>query len=479
VPDTATPPALEPSAVRSAVRYLDSWLAFRRDYLRVPGVQAALWHDDALALSTAHGVADEPSGAPLTTSHLFRVASHSKTFTATAVLQLHEQGRLRLDDSLATWLPWLQGAPLGCRTVRELLAHGGGVTRDGRDGDHWQLFREFPDEAALRSIATDDADVLPANDRFKYSNIGYGLLGLVVAAAAGRPYADQVRTEIVEALGLRDTGPELDADREADVATGHSALAYADHRVPVDQVGTGALASATGFYSTAEDLCRYASAHFLGDPRLLSDEAKRLAQHAEWKVEGSPTSYGLGFAIHDIGGRRMLGHGGGWPGHITRTLFDPAARLAVSVLTNAVDGPALELTTGAVRLVDLACAHPVADEAATAVQDTFCGRYASLWGVLDVARLGGRLYGIDPTVADPADEPVELEVTGPDTLRFARAGGYGSYGEQLHATRGADGTITALRGGSGTTSYPIAAFRAAVDATDRVRLGVPLRPPVT
>lgn len=476
MPDTATNPALEPSAVRSAMAYLDSWLAFRRDHLRVPGVQAAVWSGDALVLSTAHGVADEPSGTPLTTGHLFRVASHSKTFTATAVLQLHEQGRLRLDDTLATWLPWLKEAPLGTRTVRELLAHGGGVTRDGREGDHWQLFREFPDEEALRAVAVDGADVLPANDRFKYSNIGYGLLGLVVAAASGRPYAEHVRAEIVDRLGLRDTGPELDADREADVATGHSALAYADHRVPVDQVRTGALASATGFYSTAEDLCRYASAHFLGAERLMGDDAKRLAQRAEWKVEGSPTSYGLGFAVHDIGGRRMLGHGGGWPGHITRTLFDPAARLAVSVLTNAVDGPALELATGAVRLVDLAGAHPVDDDTAAAVQDTFCGRYASLWGVLDVARLGGRLYGIDPTAADPSDEPMELEVTGPDTLRFARAGGYGSYGESLRATRGPDGTVTALQGGSGTTSYPIDAFRAAVDATDRVRLGAPLRP---
>ena len=73
----------------------------------------------------------------------------------------------------------------------------------------------------------------------------------------------------------------------------------------------------TGFFSTAEDLCRYMSAHFLGDERLLGDRAKRLMQRTEWQRRRRGTGYGLGFEINEIGDRRLIGHGGGYPGHIT------------------------------------------------------------------------------------------------------------------------------------------------------------------
>ena len=325
-------------------------MAFRQKFERLPGVQAAVWHGDGLVLSAAHGLADIGSRTQLTASHLFRVASHSKTFTATAVFRLLEAGRLRLDDRVDAWLGWMVGQPLGDRTLRELLAHGGGVVRDGHDGDFWQLSRVFPNESALRTAATDRADVLPANQEFKYSNVGYALLGQVIEAASGTSYGEFLKGEVVDPLGLQHTGPELDPSRADEYATGYSSLAYADARLPIDHVDTGALAAATGFYSTAEDMCSYASAHFLGDQRLLTDRSKRLMQRTEWKVEGSGRHYGLGFQIHEIGGRRLVGHGGGYPGHSTGTLLDPVGRLAVSVLTNAIDGSAMEMVTAAVRL---------------------------------------------------------------------------------------------------------------------------------
>ena len=71
--------------------------------------------------------------------------------------------------------------------------------------------------------------------------------------------------------------------------------------------------------------------HVLGDERLLSDASKRRMQRGEWEVEGTDDRSGLGFGIHKIGERRMIGHGGGFPGHITRTLFDPVDGLTVVV----------------------------------------------------------------------------------------------------------------------------------------------------
>ena len=150
-----------------ALTYFGSWLGFRQQYLRVPGIQAAFLLDDEIIFAGSYGHADVEAGVSLTDRHLFRIASHSKTFTATAVLQLVEQGALRLDDPAGRWLPYLAdaGSPLAAVTVRELLAHAGGVVRDGADGDHWQLFRPFPDREALHAISLQQGASVPGAER--------------------------------------------------------------------------------------------------------------------------------------------------------------------------------------------------------------------------------------------------------------------------------------------------------------------------
>ncbi len=388
-------------------------------------------HEGDIVLSTAHGLADVAAGVPLTTAHRFRIASHSKTFTATAVVRLAEVGALRLDDTVGTWLPELADSGLAAVTLRELLAHGGGVVRDGWDGDHWQLARPFPDAATLRRVAADDAAVLARNERFKYSNIGFSLLGAVVAAASGVPYADHVGEVLLTPLGLAATSPDIDPADAADHATGYTSVAYADHRLPIDHIATGAMAAATGFSSTATDVVRWAAAHFHGDERILSDDAKRTMQRTEWAVEGGG-HYALGLAVGDIGGRRVLGHGGGFPGFITQTWFDPVDRLAVSVLTNTIDGPAQTAATLAVRLVDLARQRPDGDDDAGPVVDParFTGRFTTLWGCFDVVALGGRLFVLAPTLDDPVPTIQHLTVVDDDTLRITGGPGYGSPGER-------------------------------------------------
>jgi CubicO group peptidase (beta-lactamase class C family) len=463
------------SAVKSAVAYFDSWLAFRQQYSRIPGVQAAVLLGDELLLSTAHGQADLEAGTALTPRHLFRIASHSKTFTATAVLQLVELGKVRLDDPAGHWLSYLDGTPLAAVTVRELLAHGAGVVRDGRDGDFWQLYHRFPDDDGLRKIATDRADIIPANERFKYSNIGYALLGQIIAAASGQRYNEYVTEQIVSRLDLANTGPEYEPSRADEFATGYSALAYAERRIAIDHIDTAAMAAATGFFSTAEDVVRYASAHFHGDTRLLSDASKRLMQRAEWKVEEADGEYGLGLARVEIGDRLLLGHGGGYPGHITKTLFDPQDRLAVSVFTNAIDGPADVLAAGLIRLVNMAVENADHDNAGSPEDlERFTGRFAALWGVMDVVLLGRKLFALRPAADDPAQAPAPLTVEGDKTLRISGGIGYGSVGETLEYTFGDNG-VESIRGGSATTSYPIERITAAAETIDRITVGSPLR----
>ncbi|HEY0470817.1 MAG TPA: serine hydrolase domain-containing protein [Kribbella sp.] len=446
--------APDPQNLTEALSYYDSWLAFNQRYLRIPGVQAAVFAGDEVAFSAAYGLADVEQQVELTEHHLFRIASHSKTFTATAVFQLVEQGRLRLDDKAAQHVTEIVGTPLGERTLRDLLGHAGGVTRDSEEADFWQLATKFPDRDHLLAVLTESASaVIPENDRFKYSNIGYGLLGLVIEAASGASYNTYVQSAIVDKLGLSGLGPELDPNRSDEYAAGYSSLSYADQRIPIEHVDTRALAAATGFYGNASDLVTYFSAHLPGDDRLLTDASKRQMQHPLWKTgEEDGPQYGLGLQISKVGKRDVFGHGGGYPGHITRSLVDGKRRIAVSVLTNAIDGSAAQLAEAALKLIDLAESKERGDGEAR-----FTGRYANLWGVYDIALLGGRLYVIDPSSTDPAAEPQTLEVEG-DSLRVTGGTGYGAYGESYRFTFGDNGRVESVRGSSGLLARPLDDF---------------------
>jgi D-alanyl-D-alanine carboxypeptidase len=466
-----TAPAFDPAAraaLDHALGYVRSWIAYRAWRLRVPGVQVAVWYDGGLRLSEAIGLADVEAGVPLTTGHLFRIASHSKTFTATAILQLAEMGMLRLDEPISTYLPELAGAASGIGevTVRELLEHGGGVLRDGLDGDYWQHDRPFPDEAELIAMVREDGIKTERNASFNYSNLGYSLLGMIVARASGADYRTYVTANIMRPLGLERTQPDLVGG--AEYAAGYSGLHVAPERVRIPHVDTHAMSSATGFASTAEDVVRYLAAHRIGSGELLDDGSKRLQQRMAWESEpGSGRGYGLGMIIEKVAGRRVIGHSGGYPGHITRTLLDPADGIAISVLTNAIDGPASELSNGALKILDAALETPAHRSAAAgraelpADTSQFEGRFSAPWGVLDVVRLGDRLLGISPVGPDPLDGADELEVVDDDTLRIASGDGFGSIGEHVRYTRDADGRPIRIRGGGGMSMWAYDPARAA------------------
>jgi hypothetical protein len=174
-------------------------------------------------------------------------------------------------------------------------------------------------------------------------------------------------------------------------------------------------------------------------------------QQRLWSTDVEDRSYGLGLALTRVGERDLIGHGGGYPGHITSTMADPDDRFALSVLTNAIDGPAEECVLAGLHLLDLALKNP----AGAGDLARFTGRFADLWGAWDVAALGGRLWLLRPTLADPAAKAVELDVVDDHTLRIAGGPGFGSYGELMSYDFSDEGRVRSLRGESRMTLVPI------------------------
>lgn len=446
--------------VRALASYLPSWLEYQRDLARVPGVQVAVRVNGELTASFALGVANEATGQRLTPQHLFRIASHSKTFTATAIFQLAETGALRLDDLAGRWLPELAGSPAAGLTVRALLGHQSGINRDGADSDYWQQLYDFPDRDALIARCRADA-VFPPDQFFKYSNMGYSLLGLIIEAASGRTYEDYVAAHITGPLTLTNLGPELPQEREPELAAGHSGrLAGNDPRRVLPSSDTRAMAAATGFYGTSEDVTAYLSAHALGRAELLTDASRRLMQRKESEIHRPVKRwYGLGFIIEEIGDRLVVGHSGGFPGHITQSWLDPESGLAVSVLTNCLGGPATEWATNLIKLIDLAMNAPEkkTSDAPGSNLDSYTGRFATDWGVFDLVNLGGRLVALGPQ-GNPALSVTELTVVDADTLIPKSEAGFGSVGEPFQFQRTAGGDIEWVRQGGGR-AWPVTAYR--------------------
>ncbi|MFK4790093.1 serine hydrolase domain-containing protein [Microbacterium sp. ZW T5_56] len=444
--------------------FLDDWIERQRVIHTVPGIQVAVRIGAELLYSRAFGVADTATGETLDTEHVFRIASHSKTFTATAIMKQVEGGRLRLDDTVAQHVPELADAPLGSSRIRELLGHQSGAERDGRAADFWQREAPFLDRDGLIAQLQHDR-VFPANTHFHYSNLAYSLLGLILEAVTGTSY-DAVIRDLLRPMSDAMTepvriGPELGVDGGFGLpeysASGHGipqaergAGDDTDRTPPViPPVDTRAESAATGFWANAETASAWVAAHALGTGLFLTDDTKRLMQRDESQVSTGGTTrwYGLGWIIRKIGDRRVIGHSGGFPGHITQTWADPKTGLAVSVLTNRIDGPASALATGIIALLDLAI-----DEVSDGTENTSdellepdaAGRYLSLWGDVNLVSLPGVMLQLSDTGLDPAGTAVVMHPDDDGALRADAESSFGDAGEAGDLQRDESGRVTAV-----------------------------------
>ncbi len=419
--------------------YLDSWLTLRSRWESIPGFSVAIAKDGEIVFSHSYGRANLETEEIMHPNHLFRVASHSKTFTATAVLQLQEQGKLRIDDQIIAHLGWLaehSDSRWKAVTIRQLLSHSAGIVRDGVDSDFWNLRRSFPDRDVLREEILRTDLVYEPNTKLKYSNYGYGILGELIEQASGMSYAEYVKKNIIDAVGLKYTYPDLSNDMLSQLATGYSRLNLSKGRFAFPHIHTNALAAATGFCSTAGDLAIFFSALRIGTGQLLRDESKREMRRMQWQSTYSDEGYALGLSIQQAGGRSLVGHGGGLPGFITRSYLDIDDGLAVVVCSNGYDAWSTSIAKAVYALIDL-----FGEEAPREEHAKFEGRFSTFFGVSEVIATAQGLRMIYPNSWYPIDDISSLSVVDDTTLRIAETDSYSSGGELIHYVFSDDGSI--------------------------------------
>lgn len=451
--------------LRAGLAYLPEWLGFQLRQSEQAGCILAVAHRGELVLERAFGAADLSSGEGLTPRHRFRVASHSKSFTAAGIMLLRQQGRLRLDDAVGQHLAGLHPEVAGA-TIAQLLSHTAGVTRDGTTAGQFSDQRPFATkEEVLADLAS--GAVIEPNTRFKYSNHGYALLGLVIEAVTGEPYRDWIRREVVAAFGLGETEPDMPLPPGTPFTRGHSGKWPVGQRLVIDGENPAhAIAPAGGFVSTAADLVGFFSRL---SPRAeaspLSVASRREMVRRQWRNPHASleTWYGLGTISGTLGDWAWFGHSGRLQGYVSRTVVVPEQEIAVSILVNGIDGTAEPWVDGALQILRGFAQRGAPAEAVRG----WTGRWWTPWGATDLLPMGERVLMALPSLWNPLLDASEIEVTGPEAGRIALAAGYASHGEAVRLLRDAAGRPTEFHLG-GTGCLPEAAMAEEMQARYRM-----------
>lgn len=296
---------------------------------RAPSLAAAVQREGRVAWSGGRSCVDghEPDG-----DTQYRIGSITKTFTAVLVMRLRDEGLLDLDDQLEKHLP---GTGAGQATIFQLLGHSAGLAAE--TPSPWWERTPGSTRPELADVLGERPVIHPAGHGHHYSNPGYTLLGSLVEELRGATWAEVLRREILEPLGMDRTAPHASAPH----AGGWAVHPWADVMLPEPAEDLGLMAPAGQLWSTTTDLLRFASFLARGDERVLSaSSVEEMRAPAAPPEAGDWTgAYGLGLQSVRRQSRTLLGHSGSLPGFLATLWFSVEDDVAAVVLANATSGP--------------------------------------------------------------------------------------------------------------------------------------------
>lgn len=400
---------------------------------RIPAVSVALHRADRPLWTYAVGAEADAQ---------FRFGSVTKTFTAVLVMQCRDDGLLDLDDPVGRHLK--TPAALADLPIRRLLSHTSGLQREPY-GDVWASLNPPGTEQLLAELERAER-VLPPARRFHYSNLGFALLGQIVATLRGVGWAEALQARVLDPLGLTSITPAPERATQ-----GYLVEAYSDHARPESPMQTGGLAPAGQLWGTAGDLARWSA--YLVDPRKLDPDGAVLApatlDEMRWPLTVSDEAlwavgFGLGLLLVNKGDRVIhVGHDGAMPGFLSaaygRRAPDGPPALGVGVLGSS--GTGVEVLDLAHDLLAAAAEHdppdiepwtpgePVPEHLRSILGPWWSEGYEFIFFWKDGAL---RARAVDAPAGRP---PAVFEELGPDLMRTVSGR---ETGEQLRLTRDPD-----------------------------------------
>ena len=419
--------------VASNLELLDVWLQAEVAYYQQPGVVVGIVYDQKLIYAKGFGFADIERREPVTPDTVFRIGSQSKQFTAIAIMQLHEEGKLAISDSVKKYIPDIEvknkdlaDEPI---TIEQLLTHTAGLPSEGAGTLHWTEL-DFPTrERILDRVGSMEVAYAPGRRR-KYSNLGYALAGQIVESVSGQSFDDYVKSRILNPLGMDSTTVDVSKTDAICLATGYGRRMPNGNRVVIEPWDARGMTPACGMCSTLKDLAKFLSWQIrvasADNPEVLSPRSFRNMRRAHWVDSDWSGGWGLGFLVSRLGERNLYGHTGQVPGFFSSTHIDPEQKLGVIVLANSMDAqPYLgqprsiperifEFVGSAVERAEKGEAVPSGDERWARLY----GRYRNIWEDSYVFNYEGNLVTVNPSAPDPLKAIFRLEPLDSEGKRF-------------------------------------------------------------
>jgi len=315
------------------LKKIDSLAAFVLEDGPVAALGIGVRLGDDLLMARGYGMADIENSVPARPETVYRIGSITKQFTAAAVMQLVEAGKIGLDEPMTRYLPDFptQGHEV---TIRHLLTHTSGIkSYTGLEEWRPKMRLDLTDQELVDLFSDEPFDFAPG-DRFLYNNSGFYLLGMIIEAASGEYYREYVQGHLFDPPGL--TGTRYCDERPIIPwrAEGYEAANGAllnDDMLSMNQPG-----AAGALCSTVPDLLTWAKALRSGD--VVSAESYAQMTTPATLNDGSKTGYGFGLGVDDLEGHPRISHGGGINGFVTMLAYFPEADLDIVVLSNTEGG---------------------------------------------------------------------------------------------------------------------------------------------
>ncbi|MBN2200669.1 beta-lactamase family protein [bacterium] len=348
-------PVLAQSSLDSLIQKMPETCVSLMEQRGWPSLSITIVLDQKIIYSQAFGFADVDRRIPATTKTIYRVASMTKLFTATMLMQLAERGKVNLNDPLIRYLPDYQPkypANTGPTTLRQLATHTAGLHVDAGQA-FWHYLSNFQyvvsraREKIVWGITKDD--LLSSLDKIEieytpnhyphYSNLGYQLLGIALESAAHEPFETVIKTNILDPLNMKDSNFNLDVDQQARFAVGYTYLEPDFQRFRAPEWDLSILKYSGGLYSTPEDIARFISFQFQDQMEnhlnVLSGDGSRLMRTPQTlRDPESGDTYGIGWALYEYEGHPIIAHAGGHWGFSVKAEVLPEYKLGVVIMTN-------------------------------------------------------------------------------------------------------------------------------------------------
>lgn len=444
-------------AAQRLIKLANLWLPYKRQYEQIPGLSLAIVDQGDIVFKDGYGYADVEGEEEAKPETCYKIASISKMFTAVAILQLRDKGKLELDDPITKYLPWFDLDTDETKTenitIRQILSHASGLCRNGMT-PHWES-DEFPSTEEIRDNLTEELTRLENLTQFKYSNYAFGLLGEVIKEASGRSYERYVREEIIDRLELSSTSARVKQDIRQELATAYTRALPGQEfntlqeREEIPSPDTNFYISAAGLTSNVIDLAKFLTALFTevdqGNELLSRESRKRMIK--KQMETGGGGSYGLGIGIYQLEDRKIVGHSGGFTGHTTYAAYDLDNDLSVILFSNTFAYNLTDTVDGLFKFFYSLLDSGENFEMESGIDfdlEKYAGLYRNRWDDLLFLPVKDKLFVSHPTYHNPTLESLRLKPEKKDKFVIEGDNGFMNIGGLVKFKRDDDGQVKGM-----------------------------------